>query len=98
MTKGTAVFVDFFVGFLVGGSRVLIGVRLKAVPVAIGVALLCKFGQGCRATGKCRQLDGSEHIFKVNVVDCAPWQIRIRLPPVTSAVRQLMGASELTSK
>lgn len=60
---GTTVSVGCLV-FLVGALRVVIGVRLKGVPVAMGVASACKSGQGCRATEYREQFDGSEQIFK----------------------------------
>ena len=48
-------------------------------------------GQPCSATGKSRQLDSSEQIFKLNVVNCVPLQTNTRFPFNTSAVRQVTG-------
>lgn len=46
------------------------------VPVPIPV--LGMSGQACKATGKFRQFEGSEHMFNVKLVNSAPRQIRIR--------------------
>ena len=91
--EGTAV-LAFWVGRLIGALRVLTGVKKTG---AKGVAAPGS-GQGCRVTGNCRQLELSEQIFKVNDVDCAPLQIRMRIPFSTLAVRQFTGVDEFTSK
>ena len=83
-----------------GDRNVLIGDRntgVIAVAVVIGVPVPGR-GQGCRATGNNKQLEASEQIFKLKLVDCAPLQTSIRLPFTTSAVRQETGELDSTSK
>ena len=87
-------------GVRCGDLSVLIGLRktgVIAVAVAIGVPVPGS-GQGCSATGNNKQLEASEQIFKLNLVDCAPLQTSTRLPFTTSAVRHVTGDSDSTSK
>ena len=62
-------------GVRVGGRSVLIGVRktgVNGVPVTIGVPVVAASGQACNETGKSKQLDASEQIFKLKLVSCVP--------------------------
>jgi hypothetical protein len=79
------------------GRRVLIAVRKTGVTVVTGVPVPVS-GHGCKATGNNKQLEASEQIFKLKLVDCAPLQTNTRLPFTTSAVRQVTGVLVSTSK
>lgn len=88
-------------GVRVGGRSVLIGVRktgVNGVRVTIGVPVVPAKGQVCNATGKSKQLDASEQIFKLKLVNGVPWQTNTLLPLTTSAVRQVTGVLVSTSK
>ena len=59
-------------GVRVGERSVLIGVRktgVRGVPVTIGVPVVAARGQACKATGNSKQLDGSEQIFRLKLVN-----------------------------
>jgi hypothetical protein len=77
-----------------GDFSVLMAVKKTGViGVTVGVpAATPSNGQPCNATGNNRQLDCSEQIFKLNVVNCVPLQTSTRLPFRTSAVRQVTEA------
>jgi len=74
---------------------VLIAVRKTGVTVVTCVPVPAS-GQGSRATGNSKQLELSEQIFKLKLVDCAPLQTSTRLPFTTSAVRQVTGEPDST--
>ena len=84
----------------VGGLSVLIAVRkigVAGVPVVTGVPCPATNGHPCSVTGNSRQFDGSEQIFRLNVVSCVPLHTSTRLPFRTSAVRQVTGALAVLS-
>lgn len=84
-----------------GGLGVLVGAgamgRMR-VLVASGVTPACIGGQGCRVTGNSRQLKAPEQTLSLKVVDRSPRQMTMRWSFTTSAVRQVTGEDETTSK
>ena len=89
------------IGVREGARSVLIGVRktgVRGVPVTMGVPVVSASGQPCSATGNSRQLELSEQIFRLKLVNCVPLQIRTRFPLMISAVKQVTGVDDSTSK